>query len=106
MIWFLVFLVGTAWNLIAPWPLSVWSSFWNVVGIGIPVFIAVVTGIWFTWGGIKDVRDLFRRLRQEKINHLDDGTVVNHQNLDEFNASPSAEKVPILIAKPHVSEIK
>jgi solute:Na+ symporter, SSS family len=81
---FVVFIIGTTWNFVDPWPLSVWSTFWNVIGIGIPVFFAFVTGIWFTWGGIKDMRDLFRRLSQEKINHLDDGTVVNHRNLDEL----------------------
>ncbi len=83
VVWCVVFLVGTAWNLIAPWPLSAWSIFWEIVGIGIPIFLAVVIGVWFTWGGVRDMRDLFRRLRHERINHLDDGTVVNHQNLDE-----------------------
>ena len=83
--WTIVFLVGTAWNVLAPWSLSTWSLFWEVVGIGIPVFIAFVTGLWFTWGGVRDIYDLFRRLRQEKINPLDDGTVVNHQNLDEIS---------------------
>jgi SSS family solute:Na+ symporter len=34
MLWFAVFIVGTIWNLVAPWPVSIWSSFWNIVGIG------------------------------------------------------------------------
>ena len=85
MIYLVLFLVGTAWNLIAPWPLSVWSSFWHVVGVGLPVFFAVVTGVWFTWGGVKDMRSLFRRLGQEQVNALDDGMVVNHRNLDELS---------------------
>jgi SSS family solute:Na+ symporter len=84
MLYFLVFLVGSVWNLLAPWPTSVWSTFWNYVGIGIPVILAVITGIWFTWGGLRDMRDLFRRLKQQRVNHLDDGTVVDHQNLDEL----------------------
>ncbi len=83
ILWFVVFLIGTTWNLIAPWPLSTWSLFWEIVGIGIPIFLAVVVGIWFTWGGILDMRNLFRRLRTERVDHLDDGTVVNHQSLDE-----------------------
>jgi SSS family solute:Na+ symporter len=45
--------------------------------------MAVVTAVWFTWGGIRDIRRLFSRLAREKVNHLDDGSVVNHQNLDE-----------------------
>jgi SSS family solute:Na+ symporter len=78
-----IFIVGTVWNQISPWPLSTWSLFWNVVALALPIFFAVVTGLWFTWGGIHDMRQLFRRLRQEKVNLLDDGTVKNHQNLDE-----------------------
>lgn len=83
MLWFGVFVVGTAWNLIAPWPIAVWSNFWYVVGIGIPIFFAFVTAIWFTWGGIRDMRSFFRRLREERVNALDNGMVVNHHNLGE-----------------------
>ncbi len=83
MIWFGVFVVGTIWNLIAPWPITVWSNFWFVVGIGIPVFFAFVTAIWFTWGGVRDMRLFFRRLREERVDDLDNGMVVNHHNLDE-----------------------
>lgn len=81
--WLAVFLVGTVWNLLFPWSNSTWSSFWHVAGIGVPILMSVVTGIWFTLGGFRDMRDLFRRLRVAKVNHLDDGTVINHQNLDE-----------------------
>ncbi|MEI8342762.1 MAG: hypothetical protein WCH43_14655, partial [Verrucomicrobiota bacterium] len=81
--WFFVAAIGVIWNFIIPWPPSVWSAFWRVVGIGIPIVMAVVTAFWFTWGGIRDIRALFRRLAREKVNHLDDGSVVNHQNLDE-----------------------
>ncbi len=83
--WSAVAIVGTIWNFfISPWPITVWSTFWEVVGIGLPVFFAVVTGVWFTWGGIRDLSRLFRRLREHKSNPLDDGTVVDNQNLDEF----------------------
>lgn len=81
--WFVIFIVGTIWNLLAPWPNSAWITFWHISAIGLPIFLSVVTAVWFTWGGIKDTRDLFRRLNQEKTNALDNGMVVNHQNLDE-----------------------
>ncbi len=81
--WFIFLIVGSVWNLVHPWPIAVWAGFWNINGIGIPVFFALLIGIWFTWGGLKDIRALFRRLRAEEINHLDDGTVGDHQNLDE-----------------------
>ena len=83
--WFAVFSVVTVWNLVAPWPTSAWSSYWHVVGIGIPIFLSFVTAIWFTWGGVRDMRSLFHALKVQKVNERDNGTVVNHQNLDEEN---------------------
>lgn len=82
-LWAGVFAVGTLWNLIAPWPLSVWSAFWHVSAVGLPILMAVVTGIWFTWGGLRDIFDLFRNLRKARSNDMDNGMVVNHHNLDE-----------------------
>ena len=78
-----IMIFGTLWNLIQPWPIWVWSDFWHVTAILIPVTMAVITGVWFTWGGIIDSIDLFRRLHLQKVNPLDSGFVVNHQNLDE-----------------------
>jgi hypothetical protein len=45
--------------------------------------IAIVMVVWFTWGGLKDIRELFARLRTAQRNALDDGTVAGHANLDE-----------------------
>ena len=87
MLWFGVFIVGSCWNLIAPWPDSAWSAFWRIAVIGLPVFICFVTAIWFTWGGVRDIFSLFRRLRLARVNPLDDGSVAGHQNLDEAVAS-------------------
>jgi len=83
MFWLSVAVVGTIWNVIAPWPAHVWSSFWHVVSIVIPVVLTCITGIWFTWGGVRDIRSLFRRLATTNVNLFDDGTVVHHHNLDE-----------------------
>jgi SSS family solute:Na+ symporter len=89
LFWVGVFVIGTLWNLISPWPTSTWASYCHVVGFGLPIFFAAVIGIWFTWGGVRDLRDLFRRLHRERVNNLDDGTVINHRNLDE--AGPTGE---------------
>jgi SSS family solute:Na+ symporter len=87
--WFVVFIIGTVWNLAVPWPLHAWSAFWHVTSIGLPICFAVITAIWFTWGGLRDMRALFRRLREQQVNHLDDGTVVGRQNLDEAALPPA-----------------
>jgi SSS family solute:Na+ symporter len=91
-LWFLVFVVGSIWNLVAPWSTAVWSEFWHISVIYIPVSLMVVSSIWFTCGASMDMRDFFRHLREQKINPLDDGTVVNHQNLDESLLTHEAHK--------------
>ncbi|MDD5262007.1 MAG: hypothetical protein PHD76_09190 [Methylacidiphilales bacterium] len=84
MFWFSVFVVVSLWNLVSPWSTATWSSYWHVTAIGLPILFAVVTGIWFTWGGLRDMFRLFQRLRHQQINALDDGTVVDNRNLDEL----------------------
>ena len=94
LLWFGVFIIGTAWNLLPkiqffadmglkPWSLETWKTFWHVVGIGIPVFMSLVTAVWFIWGGSRDIFRLFSLLKAQTANELDDGTVVGHQNLDD-----------------------
>ena len=92
LLWFVIFVVGSGWNLIAPWPDSAWSIFWHIAAVGLPVFISVVTAVWFTWGGVRDIRALFRHLRSQKVNHLDDGTVRGHENLDESELLDSLDQ--------------
>ena len=82
--WLAVFFIGTVWNLASPWSVSTWFTYWNVTAIGIPVAITVVTTVWFTWGGTRDIFRLFRRLRREKPNYLDDGTVIGHTNAGDL----------------------
>lgn len=93
--WFAVMVIGTIWYSLSPWPLWVWSQFWHVLGITLPVFFSLVTAIWFTWGGVRDIRSLFAHLKQEKINHNDNGMVINNQNAVDVvssEPSPSASK--------------
>jgi SSS family solute:Na+ symporter len=87
--WFVVVAVITIWNMpkLVPsawhWPEQWWINFWRVTGIWLPFVIAIVMVVWFTWGGLKDIRELFARLRTAQRNALDDGTVAGHANLDE-----------------------
>jgi hypothetical protein len=51
--------------------------------IVVPLLVGIVTTVWFTWGGTRDLIHLFRALPHVKRDARDDGTVVNHHNLDE-----------------------
>ncbi len=92
MFWFGVWIIITGWNMVEHWPTAWWSVYRHYNGLYQPIFFAVVTGIWFTWGGLRDMRRLFQRLGKERVNHLDDGTVINNQNLDEAVAETSQPK--------------
>lgn len=87
MTWFGVFVIGSIWNLLSPWPLRWWSSYWYVTGILLPFVISVITTVWFTIGGLSDMRLFFRRLRVEKRDAHDDGIVIERHNPDATEAS-------------------
>jgi solute:Na+ symporter, SSS family len=77
--WLAVTLVGTAWNLIHPWTVQFWTSYWLVVGIILPMLICIITLFWFGIGGILDIRSFFRILSSAKRDVTDDGTVSRPQ---------------------------
>lgn len=83
--WFCVFLVVTIWNLVPSWRWTeyAWSQYWHYTAIWLPFALATVLVVWFTYGGLRDIKLLFERLRETERNPLDDGTVVGHHNLDE-----------------------
>jgi SSS family solute:Na+ symporter len=80
--WFVAFLVGTVLNLTAHIGQDAWARFWHLwmwmqLGIGVPATI------WFTIGGIRDLRELFRSLRTLDRDDRDDGRVVGHHLASE-----------------------
>ncbi|MDR1145875.1 MAG: hypothetical protein LBK71_07055 [Verrucomicrobiales bacterium] len=84
MVWFFIFIIGTLWNLVKPWPDAWWSAYYHFCVFVYPVFFAVITAVWFTWGGVRGMTRLFTLLRAQKVNERDDGTVVGHRNLDDI----------------------
>lgn len=83
MFWFAVFSAMSIWYLLAPWPNSVWSTYWHITCVVLPFFIGAITTVWLTWGGTRDLIRLFKALPNVKRNALDDGSVVNHHNLGD-----------------------
>ena len=71
------------WNsrLIHPWPIEWWSRYWLIFGVGVPLLIGLTTLIWFTIGGLRDLRDFFRALRVLKRDASDDGRVAERESV-------------------------
>ncbi|MFA5865068.1 MAG: hypothetical protein WC975_10335 [Phycisphaerae bacterium] len=98
--WWLVGMVILVWNLVPAWR---WTThgfaewfFFNTYTIGI--VLGLVTTVWFTWGGIRDLRRLFVTLRTQQRNVFDDGRVVDHHNAGEILTDASAEaRLPKLV---------
>ena len=77
LLWSAVAVVGTVWNLMRPWPLAWWQSFWHLYGLVIPTTLGIITAVWFSCGGIRDLYDMFKRLRTMKRDERDDGRVLD-----------------------------
>ena len=75
MFWWIVFIVVSIWNLVNPWPLSWWATYWHYYAIIIPLVIGVVTTVWFLWGGIADLHELYIDLKTYKSDASDNGIV-------------------------------
>jgi SSS family solute:Na+ symporter len=82
LFWFAIFLLGvnvvvTVWNLLWPdvWTHNWWSHYWLIFGLALPFAVAIVTLVWFTIGGSRDIVGLFAALRTLRRDTADDGRV-------------------------------
>ncbi|MFG0249069.1 MAG: sodium:solute symporter [Phycisphaeraceae bacterium JB051] len=73
--WFFLFVGITIWALVWGVPESFWNGWWGFK-IALAGVIGVITIVWFLWGGIRDLLDLFKTLRGHQVNEMDDGRVM------------------------------
>lgn len=77
----IMFVLVALWNLISPWPIEWWGTYFLIASVIVPGLTAAVTAVWFTIGGIVDMRQLFIDLKKRKDNPLDDGRVEGNMSL-------------------------
>lgn len=75
MMFVAIMVVGSIAYLIHPWSEWGWGEYWRYKSITIPLVFGCVITPWFLWGGIRDLRDLFRRLKQQKLDPHDNGAI-------------------------------
>ena len=76
---FAEFLFAAIVNLfITRWSNEAWFLWWEYITVGQGLLYGVVTTVWFTWGGLRDLRRLFRHLKnnQSASDDNDDGRIV------------------------------
>lgn len=71
----MLFAVIWIWNWISPWRDGWWFAMWRYYTVPVALAVGVVTAIWFSWGGARDLRRLFKSMADLKRNPDDDGWV-------------------------------
>jgi SSS family solute:Na+ symporter len=86
-----IFLIGTTINLAMYGEISneAWIEFWKYYVLAYFTLSVIVT-VWLSIGGLYDLRDMYAQLRTIRRDVRDDGTVVNHHNLDEDTTAQPA----------------
>lgn len=77
----IAFVFVAIYNVFSPWPIEWWGHYFFIVSLLVPGIVALVSTVWFTIGGIIDLRYLFRDLRDRVDNPLDDGRVEGQMSL-------------------------
>ncbi len=72
LVWTVIFLIGTAYNLVVDVGDEVWLSWWRG-WTWFTFFTGIVIMTWFTIGGTRDLRAMYRSLEQFRAQEDDDG---------------------------------
>ena len=72
--WTLVFIIGTIYNLNNDVSDYAWMSYWKYY-IFIHIVVSMITMVWFSIGGFKDLKAMMLRLKIAERDHQDDGWV-------------------------------
>lgn len=101
---FLCSFVGVVvWNFFSPWGNNGWSLWFFINNFVIAIVIGLVSTVWFTIGGIIDLRRLFKGLAAEKRNVLDDGRVIGHVSADDVELVERVDHA--IIPEAHIEEV-
>ncbi|WOO39312.1 sodium:solute symporter family protein [Rubellicoccus peritrichatus] len=83
--WSIAFVSGTAYNLTHDVSSETWKNWWVVI-LGIQGVVAVITAIWYSLGGLRDVIRLIRDVKKADVNEVDDGVVHGHHSAADEKA--------------------
>ena len=86
------FALVAIWNAFYRWPAEWWGKYFLITQLVVPGIIAVISTVWFGIGGIIDLRQLFRDLRNREDNPLDDGRVEGHMSLADKEQLESIDR--------------
>ena len=74
--WTLIFIIGTVYNLSNPVSDRSWMNYWEYY-IYLNMVVSIIIIVWFTVGGISDLKHMISSLQSDHRDHGDDGWVHN-----------------------------
>ncbi|HBG25647.1 MAG: hypothetical protein A2Y10_16035 [Planctomycetes bacterium GWF2_41_51] len=74
VIWIVLFVVGTTLNLFFEISTEAWAKFWHFF-VWFTFILGTIMSVWIGVGGIRELPDLFVRLKKTKNDNTDDGQV-------------------------------
>ncbi len=75
----IAFVAIVVWNLFRRWPEEWWTYKFLITMVIVPAVVGVVSTVWFTWGGIRDARQLFIDLKKRVEDDTDNGQVLQEE---------------------------
>jgi len=84
--WTVVFIVGTIYSLTHDVANSAWASFWRLY-IYVELILAVVVVLWFTAGGLRDLKSMLALLSSMERDSADDGVVRHADQVPDDDAT-------------------
>ena len=88
----IAFVLVVIWNFYSPWKPEWWGNYFFTVYLAVPACAAVITTVWFTIGGVIDMKQLFRDLKNRVVDPLDNGQVEGNVSLSDRAAFEKAER--------------
>jgi len=72
LFWFFVFGAVLVIRIFVDIPDPIWSAYWKY-STWMNIVLAVATMVWFTIGGVMDMKKMFRKLESKRLDTTDDG---------------------------------
>lgn len=80
--WTIVFLVGTFYNLADDVGNSWWLQYWEIY-TWVNLAVSTIVVIWFSIGGVKNLKEMFQTLSSMERDHSDDGFVFDNNEKED-----------------------
>jgi hypothetical protein len=76
--------VVAIWNAVQPWSEAWWGYYFLIVFLIVPLFMSLITAIWFWIGGLLDLKNFFHDLTDRTTDELDNGMVINGVSMSDY----------------------